>query len=133
MEAQMELFTWYSKYSVNDEELDEHHKALFDIFNRLYDNCFDRNTANCLGPIIEELKSYSNYHFLAEEKHMKETGFQEIDIHINKHRDFTIKTLQLQQLAGNNEPEAIDSVNKYSNLLSFVIYSEHENYRCPQA
>jgi hemerythrin len=102
----MELFTWYSKYSVNNEELDEHHRTLFDIFNRLYDQCFDRNMTNCIGPIIEELKSYSNYHFLAEEKLMKETGFPEIDIHINKHRDFTIKTLQLQQLVGNNEPEA---------------------------
>jgi hemerythrin len=106
MEAHMELFTWYSKYSVNDEELDEHHKKLFGIFNKLYNHCFVEKSINCLGPIIEELKSYSNYHFLAEEKHMKDMGYKEIDMHKNEHREFAIKTLQLQQLAEKNELEA---------------------------
>ena len=102
----MEPFTWYSDYSVHDEELDGHHKVLFDIFNRLYDHCIDMNKTSHLGQIIEELKSYSNYHFLAEERHMKKSGYPGIDMHINKHRDFAIKTLQLQQMTYNNEQEA---------------------------
>jgi len=125
----MELFRWYSKYSVDDEELDGHHMKLFDIFNRLYINCFDGNVSNCLGPIIEELKSYSNYHFLAEEKHMKKMGYREIDMHINIHRDFAIKTLQLQQLAENNEPEATKELILFlGNWLLHHVMEEDRKY-----
>ena len=125
----MELFTWFSNYSVNDEELDEHHQALFGIFNRLYDSCVNKNTSNCLEPIIEELKSYSNYHFLAEERHMKEIGYHDIDMHINKHRDFTIKALQLQLLAAKNEPEATKELVVFlGNWLLQHVIDEDKKY-----
>jgi hemerythrin len=129
MEAQMELFKWYSKYSVKDEELDEHHKTLFSIFNRLYDHCFENNMTNCIGPTIEELKSYSNYHFTAEEKHMKEIGYKEIDVHINKHRDFTVKTLQLQQFATKDDPEATKELIVFlGNWLLHHVIEEDKKY-----
>jgi hemerythrin len=44
----MPLFTWDNKYSVNNEELDNYHKILFDNFNRLYDNCLSYESAKCL-------------------------------------------------------------------------------------
>jgi hemerythrin len=103
----MALFTWYKHYSVNNDELDNHHQALFDIFNRLYGNCFSHDIPNCLEQIIEELLSYSHYHFIAEEQHMRDIGFNEIDQHIMEHRLFMKKILELQQVADNNEPEAI--------------------------
>jgi len=101
----MKLFTWYKKYSVNNEELDNHHKALFDILNRLYENCMVRNNANCMDPIVEELVSYSNYHFSAEEQHMKDIGYKDIDKQILEHRGFTDRALQLQQVVDKNDFE----------------------------
>ena len=102
----MALFTWYDKNSVNNDELDEHHKALFDIFNKLYSICFENNNYKCLGPIVEELISYSHYHFSAEETHMVRIGFKDLDRHITEHMEFILRTLQLQQVAENNETEA---------------------------
>lgn len=102
----MALFKWYKRYSVNNSELDEHHKALFDIFNRLHDNCLGQDKDHCIDPIIEELLSYSNYHFSAEEQHMRNIGYTEIDRHISEHRGFTQRTLELQQAADKDEPEA---------------------------
>jgi hemerythrin len=104
-EDHMKLFTWYKKYSVNNEELDNHHKALFDILNRLYENCMVNKNAHCLEPIIEELVSYSKYHFSAEEQHMRISGYQDIEKHIAEHRAFTQRTLQLQQVADKDEFE----------------------------
>ena len=101
----MELFTWYTKYSVNDEELDNHHKALFGILNRLYENCKQNNSVNNLEHIVEELVSYSNYHFSAEEKHMRMQGYKDIDKQIAQHRAFTDRALRLQQISEKNEPE----------------------------
>jgi hemerythrin len=129
MEIQMGLFKWYKKYSVNNNELDEHHKTLFDIFNRLYDNCLLHDKAHCIDPIIEELKSYSNYHFTAEEHHMGNIGYKEIDNHIAEHGDFTQRTLQLQQVADKDEPEATKELVAFlGNWLLHHVIEEDKKY-----
>lgn len=42
----MELFKWYKTHSVNNEELDNHHKTLFNILNKLYENCMGTDLTN---------------------------------------------------------------------------------------
>jgi hemerythrin len=101
----MGLFQWYKAYSVNNEELDKHHKAIIDILNRLYDNCISNSTRNCLEPIVDELVSYADYHFAAEEQHMRNIGYKDIEKHISEHKSFTTKVLQLQQLLNNDDYE----------------------------
>lgn len=92
----MTLFKWDNKFSVNDEELDNHHKALFDILNRLYQSCFEDTVIIALDPIYEELISYIDYHFSAEEQHMRNIGYVNIDTHIIAHNLFKEKILQLR-------------------------------------
>lgn len=102
----MPLFTWDNKYSVNNEELDEHHKILFNIFNRLYDSCLIHEKGKILDQLIEELISYSHYHFLAEEQYMKNIGYKELLKHMIEHMSFSQRIVQLQQSVKNDEPEA---------------------------
>jgi hemerythrin len=129
MEIQMALFKWYKKYSVNNNELDEHHKTLFDIFNRLYDNCLLHDKTHCIDPIIEELESYSIYHFSAEEQHMRNRGYKEIGNHILEHRGFTQRTLQLRQVADNDEPEARRELIAFlGNWLLHHVIEEDKKY-----
>jgi hemerythrin len=103
MEIQMALFTWYKKYSVNNEELDNHHKKLMDIFNRLFVTCTKAENVNCVGPIIVELIEYSNYHFSAEEKYLADIGYKGIDEHKQLHRFFTDKVREMQQVENKND------------------------------
>jgi hemerythrin len=103
MEFQMVLFRWYKKYSVNNEELDRHHKKILEIFNGLYDNCLQVTNADCVGPIIVELIEFSNIHFSAEEKYMGEIGYKEIDEHKQLHRYFSEKLLEMQQVENKND------------------------------
>jgi len=93
----MALFTWDNKYSVNNEELDNHHKALFDILNRLYFSCFEENENITLNSIYEELVSYINYHFSAEEQYMRSRGYSDTDRHIVAHNMFKERILLLQK------------------------------------
>ncbi len=93
----MPLFRWYKKYSVNNEELDNHHKKLFDIFNRMYDKCLHANTADCRCEIIDELIAYAGYHFKAEEQYMADTGYKDIDRHILLHRDYLREVMEMQK------------------------------------
>jgi hemerythrin len=91
------LFVWYNKYSVNNEELDAHHKALFDIINRLYENCVEVDNAISIEPLIKELVSYTQYHFSAEEQYMMDIGYKDINKQISEHMVFTDRILQLQR------------------------------------
>jgi len=101
----MELFKWYKSYSVNNEELDNHHKTLCNIINKLYENCLVNDMPNCLEPIVEELVSYSNYHFAAEEQYMRKIEYKDIDKQITEHKSFKQRTLQLQQIVNKNDIE----------------------------
>jgi hemerythrin len=87
----MEHFTWSSKYSVANEELDSHHKHLFDIFNKCYDGCLNKDKVINLSLLVEELVSYTNHHFHAEEQYMKSIKYFDIDKHISEHRSFSTR------------------------------------------
>jgi hemerythrin-like metal-binding protein len=58
-----------------------------------------------LDPIVEELVSYSNDHFSAEEQHMRDIGYKDIDKQISEHRSFTQRALQLKRVADKNDLE----------------------------
>ncbi len=92
----MPIFTWYKKYSVENEELDDHHKKLFDIFNRLYDNCSRADSVDCIVPVLKELTLYSDYHFSAEERYMAAIGYGDVENHRKMHRFFSEKVLEIQ-------------------------------------
>ena len=92
----MSQFTWDNKYSVGSEELDNHHKKLFALFNKLDESCLDKDSRITLGPIVDELVSYFTYHLVAEEQYMRNIGYKDIDKHILEHKIF-IDSISKQQ------------------------------------
>ena len=85
----MSQFTWDKTYSVNNDDLDNHHKRLFVIFNNLYNSCLAKDHRVTLRSILEELDSYTHYHFEAEVQHMKSIGYKNVEKHILEHKYFT--------------------------------------------
>ena len=99
----MPLVAWYKKYSVNNEELDGHHRKLFAILNRMYDSCLQAEDMDCVVPILEELIEYTDYHFSAEEKYMLARGYKGIEEHRQHHRYFRDKLLELRDCENKND------------------------------
>ncbi len=99
----MPLVSWYKRYSVNNEELDNHHKHLFAILNKMYDSCLTAGSMECAASIIEELIEYTDYHFAAEEKFMADKGYKGIDEHREQHRYFRDKLLELRSCENKND------------------------------
>jgi len=85
----MPLLNWRAEYSVNQEVLDSHHKQLFSLLNTVYENVMNSLEVCSVLPLIDELMEYTRSHFTMEEQHMRDNGYQEIDAHISKHREFT--------------------------------------------
>jgi len=109
----MELFTWNNEYSVHNKELDNHHKRLFYVFNKLYKSCLDKNVTFNLSPIIEELVSYIKYHFDAEELYMKSIEFKDVNVHISEHRFFTSRIVKYHNNKNMNDSVASKEIVLY--------------------
>jgi hemerythrin len=125
----MALFKWYKMYSVNDNDLDKHHKTLLDIVNRMHNNWSGHDKANCLDSLIEELVSFSNYHFIAEEQHLRDIGYKDIDKHIFEHRSFKQRIFQLQQVFHKNKPKVTEElIEVLVNWLLHHVIVEDKKY-----
>jgi hemerythrin len=84
----MPLFTWLDEYSIGNAEIDNQHKKLFDILNRLFDICVGKNEIETTEEVMDDLVSYTDYHFKFEEQHMLDVGYKYIDKHIVEHNYF---------------------------------------------
>ncbi len=109
----MPQFTWDDSYSVNNAELDSHHKKLFNLFNKMCEECSRAEDDKRKDTIIDELVSYADYHFEAEEKYMAGIGYEDMDNHIRMHRYFTQKTFEMRQVNTNNTKELIDFLGNW--------------------
>jgi hemerythrin len=92
----MPLLNWYDRYSINNIQLDNHHKKLFALFNRLYDICLVDNRDSMFETALDEIVSYSDYHFKAEEQYMREIGYNDIEKQIVEHKYFKERAIDLQ-------------------------------------
>lgn len=101
----MPLLTWNEEYSVNNEELDSHHKELISILNRLYGECLEVDIENCVGPKLDELLAYADYHFMAEEQYMRQIEYFEIDEHIELHKAFVFKLGEMKSVPHTSDLE----------------------------
>jgi hemerythrin-like metal-binding protein len=90
------FFRWTNEYSVNIQQIDNQHKGLFEIINKLY-NAFSQKKANeQLNGIIDELIQYAVNHFATEEKYFKEFGYENTADHMQKHKEFFEKMKEFQ-------------------------------------
>jgi len=94
----MPLITWNDNYSVYNEALDSHHKELVSILNRLYEECLDVDSQNCVGPKLDELLAYADYHFKAEVEYMRRIEYFEVDAHIEMHNGFAYKIEEMKRI-----------------------------------
>ncbi|MDH5360558.1 MAG: bacteriohemerythrin [Gammaproteobacteria bacterium] len=81
----MSNFKWTEKLSVGDAEIDEDHKELFDLINKL--ESADKSRSS-MANIIGQLEDYANEHFSREEVLMREVGFPGYSEHVKEHHAF---------------------------------------------
>jgi hemerythrin len=92
----MELFTWSEKYSVSISSIDNDHKGLFGLLNKLYDSLASGEANEILSKVISELYSYTQTHFKREEVLMQKANYPHIQEHIDFHRQFEKKIEEYQ-------------------------------------
>lgn len=88
MASKENLVQWEEGYSLGLEQIDEQHKTLFTIMNRLWSAIVRRAEAVEMDTILGELEQYTVSHFTAEETFMRAAGFSGFEDHKKQHEDF---------------------------------------------
>lgn len=63
-----EVFPWHSNFETGITLIDEQHKQLVGILNKLAAHLADRSNPITLNKVFDELVAYTDYHFKAEEE-----------------------------------------------------------------
>ncbi len=93
----MPMLTWNDRLSVNIKEIDDQHKKLVDMVNKLQESMKSGKTESVLMGIVAEMKQYAASHFSTEEKHMKTHGYPDYANHKTEHDKFVAKVLQVEK------------------------------------
>lgn len=78
------LVVWKKEYTLHNSVLDEQHKKLFHIINKISE-IDDDDLKNRIKSILHDLLNYMNEHFIDEEKHMESIKYPQIDEHKKLH------------------------------------------------
>lgn len=105
-----DIFAWSGKYRVGIAKVDQQHKKLVTLINALARQHTEQAKPAVLVKVLDELASYTNYHFKTEESLMREYGVDaEFQIgHQQAHASFIQEVERATVLAQRN-PQAIST------------------------
>jgi hemerythrin len=81
----MELIHWNEVYSIGCEEIDNQHRKLVDMVAALQKSLSQGLVNPQVGTALKELVAYTQYHFEAEERIMRESEYPGIAEHKQRH------------------------------------------------
>jgi hemerythrin len=79
------IFQWREEYNTHIKEMDEHHRALFQTANKLYEEIHSGRNQSVMEDTLNFLIRYTEEHFTQEEKLMEDYDFPEYEVHIKHH------------------------------------------------
>lgn len=85
----MPIIDWLDCYSVHVKELDENHKQIIEMVNRLHDSLLNDRVDETVGIVLKDLAAYTRSHFEAEESVMKQLDFPGLSDHRRMHQEFS--------------------------------------------
>ncbi len=116
----MELFVeWEDKYSVGIEKIDNQHKQLIEIINRLYYSRGNRPHA-VLGETIQELIEYTKTHFTDEERLMRENGYPDYQAHKKRHEAFIEEVKKFHNEYQKVDDDLLEDYSLVTDVLFFL-------------
>ncbi len=92
----MPLMEWTDDLNVGFELIDKQHRVLLDMINELYDALMEIRGQEALKKIVNRMVEYAAIHFMTEEKHMVEFGYEDYKNHKAIHDGFSSKAVDLK-------------------------------------
>ena len=93
----MAIITWTEELSIDIPEIDDEHKHLIALINRLHDAMSQGRGKQNLLDIFTELFEYAKTHFTHEERLMAQANYRGLASHKREHDFFTRKVVELHK------------------------------------
>ena len=93
----MALITWSDSLSVKVKQFDDQHKKLVDMVNQLFDAMKTGKGNQVMGDILKQLIAYTQTHFAAEERLLKQYAYPDFEAHKKEHNALVVQVLDLQK------------------------------------
>ena len=81
----MNKISWSDSFSLDHEEIDNQHKSLLNLINKLSDN-FENSDKEFIASLIDEILNYTHYHLNYEEKLLQVSNYSELETHKQSHQ-----------------------------------------------
>jgi hemerythrin len=88
----METINWKDEFSVGITEMDNQHKKLIEMINRLIAEQRTLTDPKTVAELLTEMTDYAQVHFRAEEYLMAEYGYDKKSEQERQHQEFIDKT-----------------------------------------
>jgi len=125
----MALITWSDTLSVKIRQFDDQHKKLVEMVNQLFDAMKTGKGSQVLGEILKGLISYTQSHFAAEERLMKQYGYPEFEAHKKEHNTLVMQVADLQKQFQEGKPVLTQQVMTFlRDWLSKHIQGDDRKY-----
>lgn len=95
-ELYMLYLEWADNLSVKVKEIDEQHKILISMINRLHDAMLANRGREIQKEIVTDLSDYVFHHFATEEKYMRLFDYPEYSRHKLEHEQFAAEAVELK-------------------------------------
>lgn len=84
-------------YSVCIREIDNQHEKLINLINKLHAAMKEGRSRSILQEILDEMTSYTKYHFCTEENYFCKFNYAEKEAHMAEHEAFTRKVVEFNK------------------------------------
>ncbi|WP_136805237.1 bacteriohemerythrin [Desulfosediminicola flagellatus] len=89
----MEIITWTKSFSVGVKEMDDQHKKLIAMINRLIEEQHTLTEPETIAELLTGMTDYALEHFRAEEYLMSEYGYENQARQVKSHEEFIARTM----------------------------------------
>ncbi len=120
---------WSDALSVGIEEIDEQHKVLAGLVNRMHDAIHERHGSDVVKSILAELAEYTRIHFAVEESLMRILNYPDYEKHKEIHEELLQHVIELRDKVESGKTAiGFELMHFLKNWLTKHIMEEDMNY-----
>lgn len=91
----MPIIYWNRRFSIGVPQIDNHHRHLFFLLNKLYDNCIYNAPIQDMNELFYEIINYTTSNFAMEELMMQDNWFPGFERHKVEHDMFSKRIMAI--------------------------------------
>jgi hemerythrin len=115
---------WTSAYSVHIDKIDKQHQHLFSLVALLEEAVMHNRGGDVFDRILDEMRRYTSYHFLTEERLMELYEYPDLDSHRLSHERFIEKVMEFDFYPDSTEKHSEEALNFLSSWIQNHIKTE---------